>query len=99
EAIATLEATAKDAAASPARRENALRTLGQRKDPALVPLLHALLDDPEVASAALKSLAIFNDPQTPSLILKRYASFSPETRQDAVSTLASRPAYAMKLLE
>src|SRR5262249_22885506 len=41
----------------------------------------------------------YDDPKTPELLLKHYASFSPAVKADAVATLASRPAYARVLLD
>lgn len=50
-------------------------------------------------AAALQALAAYADPNTPSLILKRYAKLTPDEKSDAISTLASRPAYALALLD
>ena len=46
--------------------------LGAR-DKQLVPILHKLLDEPALRAAALKGLAVYDDPQTPNLILAVYA--------------------------
>jgi putative membrane-bound dehydrogenase-like protein len=49
--------------------------------------------------AALRALAVYSDEATPRLVLGQYASFTDEEKADAVSTLASRPAYALALLD
>jgi putative membrane-bound dehydrogenase-like protein len=98
-ALETLRRTAQDARAPAERRRSALQTLLQRQDSNLVPLLHGLLTDPAVRSAAIRGLAAFADPGTPALLLKAYPSLPDAEKADAVQTLASRPAYALALLD
>jgi putative heme-binding domain-containing protein len=69
------------------------------KAPELVPLLHQLVADPKVRGAAIRGLAGFNDPATPEVILQQYAACSDADKTDTVTTLASRPEYAMALLD
>jgi putative heme-binding domain-containing protein len=49
--------------------------------------------------AALRTLANYPDEATPPLVLRRYPSFTAEEKADAISTLASRPNYALALLD
>jgi putative membrane-bound dehydrogenase-like protein len=79
-------------------RQHALSTLLDKKDPQLLPLLFGLLDDQDLRGAALRSLAAYQDEATPRMILTRYATFSNGEKADAIQTLASRPSYALDLL-
>jgi putative heme-binding domain-containing protein len=81
------------------RRRSALSTLLFQQKSDLVPVLQDLLGDTGMRDAAIKGLARFDDPKTPSLLLKDYASFTDEEKADAVHTLTSRPAYAQALLD
>jgi putative membrane-bound dehydrogenase-like protein len=99
EALTRLRATAADGSAAEADRRQALQTMIEVKAPELVPLLHQLVADPKVRSAAIRGLAGFNDPATPEVLLKQYAACSDADKTDAVTTLASRPEYAMALLD
>ena len=65
----------------------------------MVPVLHDLLSDTAMRPAAIKGLARYDDPKTPDLILKRYATLTEEEKSDAVHTLTSRAAYAKALLD
>ena len=56
--------------------------------------LRALLDDDVMRAAALRAMASLDDEMTPTVILKRYKSFSADEKRDAVSILASRTAFA-----
>jgi putative heme-binding domain-containing protein len=99
QALASLRQTAADPAADAAARRSALQTLVETRAPGLLPLLRELITDPTLRGPALRALAAFDDPQTPALILHHYASFPDRDRADAIATLASRPAYALALLE
>ena len=98
-AFESLRQTALDAKADPQGRRKALEVLAYKQRPDLIPLLHGLLSDPALRGAAVRALAAFNDPKTPEVVLKHYANFAPADRADAVQTLASRPAYALALLD
>jgi putative membrane-bound dehydrogenase-like protein len=99
EATAELRRSAAEGRANAAARETALQTLVEAKAPDLQPLLRDLLDDHVMRGPALRALAAEGDPGTPALILKHYASFSDAEKADAVATLASRPAWALALLD
>lgn len=99
EALAALRQTAADPAAAETARRSALQTLVETRAPGLLPLLRELVADPALRGPALRALAAFDDPETPGLILRRYASFRDAEKADAIATLAARPAYALALLE
>ncbi len=99
QALASLRQTAADPTAAAAARRNALQTLVETRAPGLLPLLRELVADQTLRGAALRALAAFDDTQTPALILRRYTSFRERDKADAIATLASRPAYALALLE
>ena len=67
--------------------------------PDLAQALHGLLADPAVRGGAARGLAAFDHAATPGELLKHYASFNDGEKADAVLTLASRPAYALALLD
>lgn len=81
------------------QRQSALQTLVTIQPSVLAASLHQLLDDPPMRASALQALAVYADPKTPSLILQRYPKLTPDEKSDAVHTLASRPAYALALLD
>lgn len=62
-------------------------------------LLQTLLENPAVRLTAIQGLAVYDDPQTPKMILKEYPHFTAEEKSAAVSTLASRANYAVALLD
>ncbi|MBX9622976.1 MAG: DUF1080 domain-containing protein [Gemmataceae bacterium] len=97
-AFAALRATAADPKAAPGARVAAVTSLLDARDPELVPVLHGLLADPAVRSAAVRGLAAFDDPKTPAAILAAYGSFSTAEKREAVATLAARAGYAKALM-
>jgi putative heme-binding domain-containing protein len=99
EALAVLRRTAADPAAAESARRSALQTLVETRASGLLSLLRELVADPTLRGPALRALAAFDDPQTPALILRQYASFRDRDKADAIATLAARPAYALALLE
>ena len=99
QALAALRQTAADPKVEAATRRSALQTLIEKRPPDLLPLLRKLVGERVVRAAALRGLASYSDPQTPPFILEHYASFSDAEKADAIATLASRPAYALALLD
>jgi putative membrane-bound dehydrogenase-like protein len=98
-ALETLHKTVTDKSAAPASRQSALQTLVYKQKSDLLPLLQGLLEDKVLRGAAVRGLAAFSDEKTPGLLIKHYPSFSDAEKSDAVQTLASRPAYALALLD
>lgn len=99
QALTALRRTAADPRSDASVRRRALQTLVEKRPPDLLPLLRKLVGDRAVRGLALRGLAFYSDPQTPPLILEQYASFRDAEKADAIATLASRPAYALALLE
>ncbi len=83
----------------PDERKWALDALVQQRVGGLSPMLHNLLGDHKLVREALRGLASEPHPETPGVILKRYAGLPAEARGDAVQTLSSRPAWALMLLQ
>jgi putative heme-binding domain-containing protein len=98
-AIAELRTIAADTKAEPEARRTALGILVANRPPDLLPLLKKLVGDRATVALAMRGLAAYDDPAIPGLILRNLQNLRPEESADAVSTLASRPAYAGKLLE
>jgi putative membrane-bound dehydrogenase-like protein len=82
-----------------AGRQQALAALLAAKAPEMAPVLHKLLGEQALRGAALRGLAIYDDPNTPAVILAAYATFTSEEKRDALNTLAARPPYAKALLD
>jgi putative heme-binding domain-containing protein len=99
QALAALRKTAADPKAATSARRSALQTLVEKRPPDLLPLLRKLLTDRALRGSALRGLASYRDAGTPALIFDRYASFTDAEKADALATLASRPAYALALLD
>jgi putative heme-binding domain-containing protein len=97
-AAADLRATMLDRSAPDDRRRAAMQILSERGVSGLAPQLQQLLDDANVRDAAIRALAAYDDPATPKLLVSRYRSLSELEQADAISTLATRPAYARTLL-
>lgn len=80
------------------QRQRALAALVQHRAGKLLALLEELLDEPTMRGAALRGLAALDDDAVPHIILPAYPSLSRAERDDALATLASRPAFALALL-
>ena len=98
-AVTTLRGIMADSNAKADERTLALRSLAEARIPGLAPKLQALLDDRELRGPVIRALAAYADDATPRLILDRYAALTDPERDDAVATLASRPAFALALLD
>jgi putative membrane-bound dehydrogenase-like protein len=94
-----LQARTVDTRAEPAARVQALEALIQTRRPELINLLQKALQDPILRLTAIKGLAAHDNPETPRLILENYSKLSPEEKIEAISTLSSRSAYAVALLQ
>jgi putative membrane-bound dehydrogenase-like protein len=80
-------------------RQRALSLLLTKLPADLPATLFALLNEPPMRAAAIKALAAYQHEQTPPALLKLYASLTEAERADVVQTLASRPTYAVALLD
>jgi putative heme-binding domain-containing protein len=99
QAMAALRKTAEDTKADAAARSRALQALVEKRAEGTPALLKKLLDDPKVVRPALRGLAAFAETDTPKLILERYGKLDAGAKSDALATLASRPAYALAMLD
>jgi hypothetical protein len=88
-----------DASAAPEARRRAIRTLVSTAPEDGAKLLQRLLADRAVAAEALAGLARYDHPDTPTLALANARIYSPDDRAALVDLLASRPAYAARLLD
>jgi putative membrane-bound dehydrogenase-like protein len=80
-------------------RQAALAALLDARDKDLPPVLHQLIADKALRGAALRALAVYDDPKTPETVLAKFGEFTAEEKRDALNTLASRPAYGQALME
>ncbi len=97
-ALVALRQSLADSSVPGASRRSALEALVGVKDAELPATLLKLLADREVRGPAIRALASYNDPRTPTAILAGYSSFDAGQQRDALNTLVSRPAFAMPLL-
>ncbi|HKB01655.1 MAG TPA: PVC-type heme-binding CxxCH protein [Gemmataceae bacterium] len=98
-ALADLWATAELRTTPAATRLKAMETLIEHHVPNLAPLLHDALADDMLRGRALRGLAGYDHPDTPKRILTVYPKLTTAEKHEAVATLASRPAYALALLD
>jgi putative heme-binding domain-containing protein len=98
-AAEALLACARDTAELPERRIEALRLLVDNRTPEALASLRLLIADSVVRSEAIRGLAAYDAPDTPALILQGYARYAAEDKALAIATLASRPTYALALLD
>lgn len=98
-ALRELRAQVVDQKVVPAVRNRALQSLVARKVQDLDGLLLESLTDAAIARSALKGLAEYDHPDTATKIISIYPRLEPAARQDALQSLASRKAWAAKLLD
>ncbi len=98
-AIADLKKVMLDASAPVPKREAALGALTQNAVKGLAPSLQTLIATPAMQRAALRGLSRYDDANTPAAILKHYPQMSLQAKNDAITTLATRPVYAAALLD
>ncbi|HVX13962.1 MAG TPA: PVC-type heme-binding CxxCH protein [Pirellulales bacterium] len=99
QAADALRADALDSSLATEKRNRATTVLVQGHDGDLLPALEKLVSEPAMRAAALRGLAAYDDPSVPAVILRSYVSLVGGERDDALATLASRPAYALALLD
>lgn len=83
------------------RRRQSLDVLvrGQDKAAAEVLLSSSVLGNEDLQAAAVRALTTIGNNDVPETLLSNYPAFAPETRHDVISTLVSRPQWAISLLE
>ena len=87
-----------DKSAGVESRQRALAALLNVKDAHLPPLLLQLVNEPALRAAAIRGLAAFNEPKTPTALLAVYATLPENEKRDVLLTLVSRTAFAQPLL-
>jgi putative heme-binding domain-containing protein len=104
--LADLLQEARQAAADekrdPAERAAAIRTLGLAAFAEVRPLFAAVLSPRQpqpVQVAALETLARFDDPAVPALLLQAWPGLSPQPRATAIEALFARPAWIAAFLD
>lgn len=98
-ALRLLLLQAADTTATTAARNRAVQALVAKQAGDVAPLLLQLITDAATRSAAIRGLAEYDQPETVPVLLDQYGSLDAAARQDALQTLASRPAWALALLE
>jgi len=79
-------------------RRAAIRTLVAGRVAGLVPTLHKLLEDRDLAADVVRGLSAYNDPGTPERLIEKMRRIPSGARNEVINVLVSRPAYARELL-
>lgn len=98
-ALAALRRLAGDQQTDAATRNRAVQALVAKHTGDLASLLLNLADDSVTRQAAVRGLAEYEHPDTPTRLLKGYNTYDAATRQDVLQTLASRLPWAINLME
>jgi putative membrane-bound dehydrogenase-like protein len=98
-AVDHLRRTLVDVTASAGARQSALQAFSAQGNPELVPVLFKLLEEPAMRGSAIRALATYQTEQVPKIILGHYKGLTAAEKQDAITTLSSRPSYALALLD
>ncbi|HVJ86986.1 MAG TPA: PVC-type heme-binding CxxCH protein [Caulifigura sp.] len=88
-----------DRKAEMSRRQSALKTLVQLKDPELRPVCEKLLDERFLNTHAARALAGFDDPAIGVALVKAYRKFHPSEQPAILDALVSRASFAPALLD
>ncbi len=83
----------------PNARRQALRTLLGGKPDNIVATLQNMSADRVLAIEAIRGLAAYDHPDTPTWLLKSWDRYGPAERSEAINTLTSRVVYAQALLD
>jgi putative membrane-bound dehydrogenase-like protein len=94
-----LRETLASASADVESRRHAFAVLSKAQDPASLPVFLHLIDDRAFRSPAINLLVHFDAPEVPRALLGRFENFSQAERSAALSTLTSRPTFALALLD
>lgn len=88
-----------DPQTAPEKRRYALDLIVAARDKESVAALQAVVARPDLRGPAIRALAGFDDPKTPAVVLAEYVRLNDDEKRDAITTLCSRPAYALALLD
>lgn len=89
----------KDAEGDASARLNALQSVMRNPKPELQKILLGLINDKVLGTAARSGLAAYDDPGIPKALINGWPQRSVEQQAATVNTLASRPGYALALLD
>lgn len=98
-AVEALRKLAEDNEADPDARRSAIQSLAQARPAGAAEWLQGLLGDFDVAEAAIRGLAEFDDAATPALLAQGLGRMHPTARDAALETLVSRTRFAAALVE
>ncbi len=98
-AIAAMRGRLANAKEPTESRQFALQQLLARRVPGMADALRGLLKDAPMRAAAVRGLAAYPDVASATAILDLYPTLTADEKADAVQTLASRPAFALALLD
>jgi len=91
---------ASDKGTDTAARQQAILSLGQFADPKkLFPMLKRQVRDRQVSEAVVKTIAVCEQDEVAGMVLREYNRLNDQGKRNAVDTLCSRKAWAMKLLD
>jgi putative heme-binding domain-containing protein len=80
-------------------RKRALKLLLMAHPRGFNSVLMRLLNDPDLATEAIRGLAAYEDRDAPNALLDLYSRLEPEQRAAVINTLASRRIYATALIQ
>jgi putative membrane-bound dehydrogenase-like protein len=92
-------ATLDNKGATPDQKEQAITSLADQHNEALLSRLPALLEVPELQIAAIRAIANFDNRQIGELLMKKYPGLSTSARQEAILALSSRSTYGWLLAD
>lgn len=81
------------------QRKQAFEILVRGRDAEAAEAFRAVLSDPDFRGAAIRTLAAYDDAKTPPALLAAYGSLNDSEKRDVISTLVSRPNFAIALLD
>lgn len=99
EAAKQYVATLKNKNATVEQRKRALTSLASQQREELIKEIPALLNDSDLRTDAIRSVAAFDKNALGQLLIDRYPSFNANEKLEAVQTLASRPDYGWMLTQ
>jgi putative membrane-bound dehydrogenase-like protein len=80
-------------------RRQALEILVRGQDKKATEALHQALEQPELRRETIRALSALGNAKTGGILVSMYRDLDPESRQDVVNTLVSRPESALQLLD
>jgi putative membrane-bound dehydrogenase-like protein len=90
-------ATLQNKSAPTDKRRKALLMLAERQRKELLEQIPSLLEDKDLRIDAIRAIAGYDQEDLGKLLLKKYGSFTPEEKLEAMQTLSSRPRYGWLL--